>query len=213
MSSSGPSRDRGRGEKRDRSRSDSAGPSRRPDKRSKKTSENRKRREEFFNQAVTRPNDFDKRGKVSVGVDKIIELVANYFVVNKTKNFNVTCYRLDFEPEVELRKVRSGLIFQQKSKLGVFLYDGESQIYLLQSLPEDPMTLRSTSREKEVYKLKFRKTREIVYTDATFLQVLNLVMRNTMRGLKLQLVGRNYYDPAAKVSFMNYLLYMPLKKS
>lgn len=202
MSSSGPSRDRGRGQKRDRSRSDSAGPSRRPDKSFKKTPEKRKKREEFFNQIVTRPtSDFDKRGKVSIGVDKIVELVANFFVVNKTKNFNVTCYRLDFEPEVELRKVRSGLIFQLKSKLGVFLYDGESQIYLLQSLPEDPMTLRSTSREKQVYKLKFRKTREIVYTDATFLQVLNLVMRNTMRGLKLQLVGRNYYDPAAKVSF------------
>lgn len=199
MSSSGSSRDRGRGEKRDRSRSDSAGPSRRPDKSFKRTPGQGKKREEFFNQAVTRPNDFDKRGKVN-DADKIIELVANFFVVNKTKNFNVTCYRLDFKPEVELRKVRGGLIFQHKATLGVFHYDGDNQIYLFQALNEDPKILQSTSRENQVYTLKFRKTREIVYTDATFLQVLNLVMRNTMRGLKLQLVGRNYYDPAAMVS-------------
>lgn len=199
MSSSGPSRDRGRGEKRDRSRSDSAGPSSRPAKSFKRTPGKGKRREEFFNQAVTRPNDFEKRGKVDAA-DKLIDLVANFFVVRKKQNFIVTCYRLDFEPEIELRKVRYGLIFQHKPTLGVYHYDGENQIYLLQSLPGDPTMLQSTSRENQVYTLKFRKTREIVYTDGTFLQVLNLVVRNTMQGLKLQLVGRNYYDPAAKVS-------------
>lgn len=130
----------------------------------------------------------------------MLELTANFFPVRKVKNFSVTCYRIDFVPEVELRKVRGGLIFQHKAKLGPFSYDGANMLYLMQALPKSPLTLQSVSRENEEYQLKLVETRTIEYTEGMFLQVLNLAVRNAMRGLSLQLVGRNFYDPAAQVS-------------
>lgn len=175
-------------------------PSSRPAKKpafGEKTS--RKKREEFFNQAITNPDGLNKKGKVDAK-DKIMTLTANFFPVTKVKKFSVTCYRIDFEPEVDLRKVRGGLIFQHKPALGPFSYDGANMLYLMQALPKSPEILHSVSRENEKYKLKLVETRRIEYTEGMFLQVLNLAMRNAMRGLNLQLVGRNFYDPAAQVS-------------
>lgn len=36
--------------------------------------------------------------------------------------------------------------------------------------------------------------------DYANIQVFNLLLRNCLRHLKLTLIGRNYYDPEAKVS-------------
>lgn len=36
-------------------------------------------------------------------------------------------------------------------------------------------------------------------TESQSLQILNLILRRAMGGLELQLVGRNFYDPDAKV--------------
>lgn len=37
--------------------------------------------------------------------------------------------------------------------------------------------------------------------DYANIQVFNLLLKNCLRHLKLQLIGRNFYDPEAKVHF------------
>jgi hypothetical protein len=48
-------------------------------------------------------------------------------------------------------------------------------------------------------KIKYTKT-QIDMTDNRASQVLNIILRRTMNGLQMQLVGRNLYDAGNKVS-------------
>lgn len=43
--------------------------------------------------------------------------------------------------------------------------------------------------------------------DYCYIQVYNLLLRHCIRHLNLQLIGRNFYDPVAKVSKYSYNLY------
>jgi aubergine len=159
------------------------------------------KREEFFDQIITRPETLDnKSGRARAndeGSDKDVELTANFFKLGEQKK-SVTQYYVDFIPKVHIPGIRRSLIEQQN--FGSFLFDGGSQIYLLNPLPQDTIVLGGRTRDGQEHTLKFKKTREVFYTEGAFLQVMNLVVRNAMQNLNLQLVGRHFYDAQAAVS-------------
>lgn len=43
--------------------------------------------------------------------------------------------------------------------------------------------------------------------DYQYMQVFNIILRECLTHLKLQLIRRNYYDPAAKVRFLSFHIY------
>ena len=179
-------------------RDDSRGrPNKVPKVDNKQNGSGRKKREEFIDQPVTREEGYDKRGDHRQG-DVEVNVVANFFRVD-SKKISVTKYRVDFDPECEIPALRRALIRQHKRLLGFFVYDGANEVYLLRPLAESPLELQSQSREGSNYKVKFRQTTVVHYTEAAYLQVLNLILRNGMRGLNLQLVGRNFYDVDPRV--------------
>lgn len=47
-----------------------------------------------------------------------IKLTSNYFEINELPDFNFTQYRVDFEPELDISKIRNAFIGQQKAVLG-----------------------------------------------------------------------------------------------
>lgn len=190
----------GRGEKRGRDRNDEAGPSSRPDRAPRGNQSGKgKRREEFVDQVVSRPDHInDKKGKLGKK-DTIVRLKANYFEVPTDKRV-ITLYRVDFQPDTEIRGIKTRLIGQHKATIGGYLFDGGNQLYLMSTLPENTTVLKSTDRDHNQFTVTLRMTRVIRYTEAMFLQVWNLVVRNAMRGLNLQLVGRNFYDATSAVS-------------
>lgn len=188
----------GHSNKRGRDRSCEAGPSHRPSKAPRQNGGgNKKKRDEFIDQVESRPANLKKSGNRS---GRVVRLKANFFRVDAKKGINVTLYRVDFDPEVQIRGIKSRLIYQHKELFGCFLFDGDSQLYLLSPLQQPTIELRSVDRDENSFTLKLRMTREIRYTEGMFLTVLNLVIRNAMRGLNLQLIGRNFFDAAAKVS-------------
>jgi aubergine len=107
---------------------------------------------------------------------------------------------VDFLPAVDIPGIKRNLIRQQQ--IGSFLFDGGSQLYLLNPLEKDTTVLQGRTREGEEYTLTLRKTRKVLYTEGTFLQVMNLTLRDSMRELRLQLVGRDFFDAEAAVSFL-----------
>lgn len=60
--------------------------------------------------------------------------------------------------------------------------------------------LLTKNREGETIQIKIKHVGIVDVSDAQQIQVLNLILRRAMEGLQLQLVGRNFFDPVAKVS-------------
>lgn len=103
-----------------------------------------------------------------------------------------------------MARFRNAMIMQHKDKLGGFLFDG-TQLFLTRELQTDKgiLMLTSKSQRDEVFALKLQFTKVVQMDEPESLQILNLILRRATAGLKLQLVGRNFYDAAAKVWLEN----------
>jgi len=51
-------------------------------------------------------------------------------------------------------------------------------------------------------KITIKYVKQVQFGDFQYTQVLNIIVRKVMAMLDLQLVGRNFYDPAAMVTFI-----------
>lgn len=63
------------------------------------------------------------------------------------------------------------------------------------------MAFECKDREGTLYTMYLVRTPEIIsVTDSRVFKILNIILRRAMGGLKMELVGRNLYDPKNKVS-------------
>lgn len=108
-------------------------------------------------------------------------------------------YRVDFEPPIETLGIRKRLLFLQKPVLGGYLYDGQSALYLTHRLEPDPYVVEAKDREENSYKVTVKRVAVVNMNTKESLMVLNIILRRAMDGLKLELIGRNFFDPKAKV--------------
>lgn len=71
------------------------------------------------------------------------------------------------------------------------------------------MIFASTRQSDGVHiTINVRLVGDMIVGDAHYIQFFNIIMRKCYEHLKLKLVGRNYFDPANKVStFINALLF------
>lgn len=144
----------------------------------------------------TRPHE----GERSVKGGERVRLQANYFRLLKTPKWNIYKYDVKFEPECLMARLRNALVTQHKARIGGFLFDG-TQLFLTRELETEQgvLQLQSTTRTNEVYTLTLKFTTIVEMDKPESLQILNLILRRATNGLKLQLVGRSYYDADAKV--------------
>uniref|UniRef100_A0A1A9W0S0 Piwi n=1 Tax=Glossina brevipalpis TaxID=37001 RepID=A0A1A9W0S0_9MUSC len=161
----------------------------------------KKRRERQSYEIVhTKPSDVvSKQGSGG----KPIRLIANYYRLLTTPMWVIHQYHVTFAPEVELRCVRGGLIYEYRAALGGYLYDG-MKLFSTNKLSEDQTYFQTTSKNKEKYVISFKHVGEIAMDQWESLQVLNLIIRRAMDGLKLQPIQRNYYDPLAKIDIREH---------
>lgn len=151
----------------------------------------------------TRPKTAEESKEGIAG--KEVTLSANYFRLTQTPTFEFGLYRVDFEPHIDHAGMRKAFVAQQKEHFGGYLFDGQSQLYLTRRLPEDVMDFVCTSREGQEYVLLVKKTPLVIkMTDATATHIFNLILRRTMDGLNMQLVGRNLYDAKNMVRRLNF---------
>ena len=125
-----------------------------------------------------------------------VQLEANYFRLKKMPNFALTQYRVDFEPELDVTQTRKKSIQDNKTLLGErYIFDGAS-LYLAQKF--DLKTIETSYNNKPM-KITVRKTGSINSNDPNAFQLFNMIFRESMAGLKLQNIRRDYYDPKEKV--------------
>lgn len=143
-----------------------------------------------------------KRGAVG---NKVV-LTANYFRVLKKPTWQIYQYRVDFNPPIESDGFKKKLISEQKANLGGYLFDG-TVLYLTVHLNQGETVEFMTKDERDdnkviVITVKFVKT--VSMMEGAAVQILNLILRRSMNGLKLQLVGRNFFDALSKVTIASF---------
>jgi aubergine len=153
----------------------------------------------FVSNAIFRTKPDTVTGKMGASGTKV-QLYSNFFRLNTVNNFEYCQYRVNFTPDVDMLNIRRGLVGQLRNVLGEYIYDNGNLIYLTKRLPKDKNEFALTSKEGTLYKVEVNWTKfQIQETDEMALQILNVLLRRAMSGLKLQLVQRNLYDPKNKV--------------
>ncbi|XP_001352313.3 protein piwi isoform X1 [Drosophila pseudoobscura] len=149
----------------------------------------------------TRPADIvSKQGKEG----EPISLQSNFFRLQTKPEWRIVHYHVDFEPELENIRVRMGILSNHANILGAgYLFDGK-QLFTHKKLEKDSIVLCGQSKMGTDYKISIKCVGIVSNAEPRFLQVLNLILRRSMKGLKLELVGRNLFDPHAKIPIRDH---------
>merc|ERR1719348_863584 len=119
-------------------------------------------------------------------------------------------YRVDMKPDIDFLKKRKAMVYQHKgTKLQNMVFDGTLLFTDTRISPTDdvtPVIWISQTNEGEAIELSLRLVEELQPTDYHYLQFFNLVLRRVLEGMKLQLVGRNFYNPNAAIRMANHRL-------
>nr|XP_050862637.1 piwi-like protein Siwi isoform X3 [Vespula vulgaris]XP_050862638.1 piwi-like protein Siwi isoform X3 [Vespula vulgaris] len=151
---------------------------------------------------VTRPQNLPTK-KGSFGTQ--IKLRANYFRLLSTTNWTLYQYRVDFAPEEDRTATRKSLLKHHKEKLGAYIFDG-TVLYTSHRLPENMNLLSKRQFDDEKITITIKFVGDLAKDDHHYLQFFNIIMRKCLEHLKLQLVGRDYYDAETKVVVAQYKL-------
>lgn len=99
-------------------------------------------------------------------------------------------------------RTRRYIMYQLRELLGGYLFDG-TQVFVTRKIEDADVIEKVVQGREEQFTVIMKFTRVVSMMDSSSLPILNLILRKAMSGLKLQLVGRNFFDPDATVSFMN----------
>jgi len=137
-----------------------------------------------------------------------ITVSSNYFAMIQKPNWRLLQYRVDFNPPIEMTKVKKALLYKHKDTLPKFMFDG-SLMFTTSKLSENDSNVVLTTmleREKTDVTITIRLVGEIQPTDAHYIQFFNIVLRSAMEKLQLELIKRDYFDPKAAVKLNQYKL-------
>ncbi|XP_015733495.1 piwi-like protein 1 [Coturnix japonica] len=136
----------------------------------------------------------------------VIKLVANFFRLTSRPQWALYQYHIDYNPEMEARRLRSGLLFQHEDLLGkTHAFDG-AILFLPKRLPNKITEVFSKTRNGEDVRITITLTNELPPTSPTCLQFYNIIFRRLLKMMNLQQIGRNYYNPKDPVSIPNHRL-------
>ncbi|XP_072206985.1 piwi-like protein 1 [Excalfactoria chinensis] len=136
----------------------------------------------------------------------MIKLVANFFRLTSRPQWALYQYHIDYNPEMEARRLRSGLLFQHEELLGkTHAFDG-AILFLPKRLPNKVTEVFSKTRTGEDVRITITLTNELPPTSPTCLQFYNIIFRRLLKMMNLQQIGRNYYNPKDPVSIPNHRL-------
>ncbi|KAM9215701.1 piwi-like protein 2 [Leptosomus discolor] len=122
------------------------------------------------------------------------------------QNEAVYQYHVTFSPEVECKSVRFAMLKEHRAVTGdVTAFDG-SILYLPLLLPQ-PVSLKVQRRsDGEEVTITIQKTKVLEPSSDLCIPFYNMVFRRVMRILNMNLVGRNFFEPAQATVLQHYRL-------
>ena len=143
---------------------------------------------------------------------EVLQLKTNHFKLEVRPNYRLYKYVVYFADEDinDRTNVKKALIYElsEKGDLPSLYCDG-MHVFTDQKISPDPKVLmaqRSAAGGGGQVRVDLRMVEELVPTDYHFLQFFNIVKNKMMDGLKMQQLGRNYYNPAAKIELRQHKL-------
>ncbi|KAL7978426.1 hypothetical protein Chor_010659 [Crotalus horridus] len=115
-------------------------------------------------------------------------------------------YHIDYNPQMEARRLRAALLFQHENLIGkTHAFDG-SILFLPKKLENKVTEVLSQTRQGEAVKITITLTNELPSTSPTCLQFYNIIFRRLLKIMNLQQIGRNYYNPSDPISIPKHRL-------
>lgn len=156
---------------------------------------------------------------------KPIILQSNHFKIPTGPKWCIYKYRVDFEPDESRTHIRKGMLKLHKEKVGPYIFDG-TLLYTSSRLPDVNISIFHIAVQRTAFNIfiniceNFQKmelitlrqsdnepVKIIIYlvgdmspSDSHYIHIFNIIMRKCLEYLKLQLVGREYFDARNKVS-------------
>ncbi|KAK7934231.1 hypothetical protein WMY93_005127 [Mugilogobius chulae] len=126
---------------------------------------------------------------------RTIQLSANYFRILSRPQWVLYQYHVDFKPPMESRRLRSALLYQHEEILGsARSFDG-ALLFLPHRLHSKETVLCSETRNGEKVQITVTLTNELPPVSPVCIQFYNIIFRRILKLLKMQQIGRNYYNP------------------
>lgn len=136
---------------------------------------------------------------VSGSSGRTIPLLCNYFQLLQAGKWGLNQYRVDFNPDIDHTGQRKGMMrTAMQSVLKGYLFDG-TVMYTPTRLLPDPMEKVVQTEAGDNIRITIRMVGDLAWGDRAYLQLFNLIIRKCLAFMKLELVGRDYFDPNLKV--------------
>nr|ASR73908.1 piwi-like protein 1 [Acipenser dabryanus] len=154
------------------------------------------RRSDFHDTGIHTRQAMEHVKESKTGVSgSTIELRANFFRIISRPQWVLYQYHVDYNPQMESRRLRSALLFKHDEVLGTTrTFDG-SILFLPHRLPNTVTELFSETRSGENVRVTITLTNELPPTSPVCLQFYNIIFRRVLRILNMQQIGRHYYNP------------------
>ncbi|KAK7480068.1 hypothetical protein BaRGS_00028705 [Batillaria attramentaria] len=124
-----------------------------------------------------------------------LTVVANYFKVNTVPDWVLCQYHVDFQPPLESKGLKLGLLRDHASVLGdVRVFDG-TILFMPRKLPDEVTVLHSLcTHTNSKVKITIKLTTEVLPGSPTALQLHNLILKRCLAVCGMKLVGRHYFS-------------------
>ncbi|XP_063905421.1 piwi-like protein Siwi [Zophobas morio] len=145
----------------------------------------------------TRPDTVTDNKKGTSG--NSINLLSNYFPLLQKGTWCLYQYRVDMAPDIDHTGKRKGLVREATRELlrGGYIFDG-TVLYTPQRIHNDSVELFANDGQENI-RITIRLVGDLARGDIHYLQVFNIIIRKCLALMGLQLIGRNYFMPDAKI--------------
>ncbi|XP_044296633.1 piwi-like protein 1 [Varanus komodoensis] len=154
------------------------------------------RRRDYHDLGVNTRQSMEHVKESKMGVSgTLIRLSTNHFRMTSRPQWALYQYHVDYNPQMEARRLRTALLFQHEDLLGrTHAFDG-TILFLPRKLEHKVTEVFSQTRQGETVKIAITLTNELPSTSPTCLQFYNIIFRRLLKIMNLQQIGRNYYNP------------------
>nr|UJZ92587.1 piwi-like protein Siwi [Scaphoideus titanus] len=136
-----------------------------------------------------------------------VMIQGNYFSLVSTPDWCLYQYRVDFAPAIDNIFERKKLLRVQQNNIGgEYIFDGTVMYTSRRIRPDEIKVYSQRETDDTQIEVTIRLVGDLMVGDQHYLQFFNILTRKCLKLLNLQLIQRDYYDPAAKVNVPEYCL-------
>jgi len=135
-------------------------------------------------------------------------LASNYLELVSRPNWRLLQYRVDMKPDIEHTGTRKAMLSAHKEKLPKYIFDGTIMFTTTRLSADDkPLVLVSKRNTDDTeVTVTVRLVSEVQPTDFHYTHFFNIVLRQAMERMKLELIRRDYFDPKAAILLKQHKL-------